>query len=259
MEHKRIIQPTGNPMEVEEATTPAPPIAGAAPNPNATISSEPKAKPVNPATLYPTPSKGIGTIDEGRIDTVDTADTYNAYKQAQSQKQEKMGLLEGIPKGIIVISALYALSAVLTFFSGIGGASGQNDGIVIAASAITLILAIGLLFRHWLVRIILIIFGAISVFGGMLSLFGLLDVPQKIATQRASLESSIARLEEKPHMLTADKERVAIYKTQLDAINNTYTTNAYIIAYASTLFGLGVNGFIVVYLLRPSIKDEFGP
>lgn len=164
----------------------------------------------------------------------------------------KLGLFGSIPTGVVVIAALTVVGGVATFLT---PSSTGASGIATFVLLINVLLAFGLFSLNNVARIIFIVFSSLAIASSGLRLFSLIDLQNNLSKQRAAYTQELNELRSKPQ---TDQQEQAIAKLNLEIKKQEgLTSSAFVRAYMIVGLQLVGSSAMVVYLLRPSVKDRF--
>lgn len=197
-----------------------------------------------PQSIYPTPAERPFQ---------DTAATATGLPTSSTTLDvPKLGLFGSIPTGVVVIAALTVLGAIATFLTPrTAGASGVATFVLL----INVLLAFGLFSLNNVARIIFIVFSSLTIASSGVRLFSLIDLQNNLSKQRTAYTQELDALRSKPQ--TAQQEQ-AIAKLNLELKKQEgLTSSAFMRAYVIVGLQLVGSTAIVVYLLKPSVKDRF--
>lgn len=211
---------------------------------------------VSPEQTNPNPFH-VPEFSSGPPATLST--TTNSVPTRTASDTKEPGFFESFPKGILVIVILSLIGTGISLLSASGSQdTNQNGGIVVFSSIIGVLLALGLLTRNNIARIIFLIFGSLTVLSSLIGIFNTIDVQQNFYKNKELTEAKIQELKDKGRL--TEKEEQSLSQLESTATEaNKVTSSAFNLAYLSYFVGLVYSSFVVVYLLRPSIKDYFSP
>lgn len=209
----------------------------------------------------PAYSKAAPRVDTDSVYPTASPFSNVEYAQATSgrhtnYKEEKLGVFSSIPTGIIVIAVLTVIGAILQLFSVDGTTASQNSNAQLFGAFISIGLAVGLFFLKNIIRIFFLIIATLSVGSGIVGFIGTADIQQQYDSRKDIVAVEIQSLEGEKHLskqeeFTLDRLRSEnVYYEQLSGAK-------FAQAYLLWMISIGYNIFVIVYLLRPSIKDRF--
>lgn len=206
----------------------------------------PSQKRPDPSSIYPTPTdSAAATAPQASI----------APKAASSIKPP--GFFASTPTGLLVIISLSIIGSLAQLFVGADNPGDtQSSGILIFASVISIGLAVGLLFYSNICRILFIILSSLTLLSSMIGIFQLMDIQNNMSVHKTRFDNEIRSLKEKPNLTTKEEENIAKLEQQMAELDKT-SGSTFAMAYSRVGFSLGYSGFVILYLLRPSIKDKF--
>jgi hypothetical protein len=152
---------------------------------------------------------------------------------------------------------LTVLGAVSRFLLTAGDDSLQKTGAVeLWAVLISLGLAVGLLLLNNICRIIFVILAALGIFGSFMSTMSMIDTQHNFGKVKTTLQDNVQRLEAKNRLTTQEENQLKLQKKQLERAETVSgaTFAQYYAIYVGTMV---YSGFVVVYLLMPSVKQKF--
>lgn len=225
-----------SPLPPASANRPVPPSQPAAPI------RPPQPPQPQAQSIYPTPTErpfqSMGPATPGsEADTVETP---------------KLGAFGSIPTGVVVISILTVISGIGVFL--IPSTTG-TAGIGMFVLFINVLLAFGLFSLNNAARIIFVIFSSLAIASSGMRLFALADLQSKTDKQRTLYNQQIESLRSKQQ---TNEQAEAIAKLNLEVKKQEgLTSSIFVRAYIIVTLQLVSSTAIVIYLLRPSIKDRF--
>ncbi|MDB5184260.1 MAG: hypothetical protein JWN38_68 [Candidatus Saccharibacteria bacterium] len=175
--------------------------------------------------------------------TAPNAQTYITGSQLAIPK-------ESTPKGIYVIAAFYLLSVVLSFAASSGSAYYSIDLVL------DLLLALGLLAKIELARIVAIVFTLLTVVISALALVGFVTVQNRYHTLNDKANASITSLENNRQLTYTQQQQLESYKATAAAQKKSLD-KAYGLIYAQYVLAILGSAGVAFYLTRPGVRQVF--
>ncbi len=174
-----------------------------------------------------------------------------------SQRVEKLGFFDGVPKGVIVIVVLTILGALSYLLFGQAPGYQNGNGGVIMASIIGVMLALGLLFGSNICRMLFMIFAFLTAMNAFLGLFQVTDLRQKRDILKEKFSTEITQLEEKTNKTNEDKNDLEEKKNAMRTLEGA-TDASFVQLYVLFTFNMAYSIFVLSYLFKSSVKNYYG-
>ncbi len=154
------------------------------------------------------------------------------------------------PRGLYIIAGINVLGFIATFFD-----TSQTSLIYTLAMLLSLLTAVGLLFRLEAARKTLIVLSVITIVLAIVSAFLLAGLQGRIAASHQRYDRAISNIDTKA-LTAAEQRQLNTIQTELtDAENKAGKAITY--TYSISAFYILESAGVIVYLTRPSIKTIF--
>jgi hypothetical protein len=171
---------------------------------------------------------------------------------------DKVGWFDSVPKGVLVIVILTLIGAISNFAFNSSKYTDISTSFIVFIAAVTFGLSIGLLFGSNICRIVIMIISTLAAFSAFVGFFQLIDAQQSYQAAREILSTKISEIEGKRNPTSEEKKQLTAYKTKLTDYQQ-IRGSTFIPYYLTYLANFLYSGFVVIYLLRPKIKEYFEP
>lgn len=246
-----ISRPTPVPFPPAELNVPGD-SSGDMPQPDPAGKTTTAGNPFSPNPVpSTTPSAGL------HAPTIETGPNLRQTELASDTP--KLTLLGNIPRGVIIIVSLAMFSGLSLIASALTDHTpGVNSGVAVVSGIVTILLAFWLLTLSSTARTIVLVLSVLGIMSSTLTLFRLADAKNALDTSRANVQQRITVLEQQKYLSVADANTLTALKKDVEMYDASNPGRKFAVAYATTGLQLAYSGFVVVYLLRPSVKDRFG-
>ncbi len=193
------------------------------------------------SSIYPTPSAGL-------------ADSQHNGQSGVFLESKETNWVGSIPNGVVIICVLSVINTIATFFQ--STSLQTSNGLVNFMLILNLLLIFGLFTLHSFARVLVVIFSSLAVFSSLMGLFQMVDIQNRLAQQKETYTQQIQQIEIRKNLTAANQAKLDAARAKV-AEAEKVTGAAITQAYLTLFFRLGYSSFVVIYLLRPSVKQKF--